>query len=124
MPDLSDVGDLMWIEAELAKPKIGSSRRSALEALRAKGLAGKLTQNEVRKLREPGNTRRSGLKQLISGLRSARRRAAALSDVSPEALVHLDAAIQILANEEIVKVAGLDRLDRLPGEKWRGEFVA
>jgi hypothetical protein len=49
IPDLTDVGDLMWIDAELARPKISSARRAALKALQTKALAGKLTRSEANK---------------------------------------------------------------------------
>ena len=123
IPDLSDIGDLMWIEEELERTNLTPERRAALDALQKKGVAGNLTRSEVRKLRKRENTGEAGLKSLISKLRQVRRRAAALSNPPPEALAHLDAAIEILANDKALRVACLAPLDAY-GEKWRGNFVA
>ena len=123
IPDLSDVGDLMWIESELARTNLTAARRAILEDLRKKGLAGKLLQSEVRKLRQRENTGEVGLKNLISSLRTARKRAAQLANLPPEAIQHLDAAIEILVNDKALRVARLVPMDP-DGEKWRQKLIA
>lgn len=124
IPDLSDVGDLMWIEAELAKTDLTAARRAILEELRKEGLAGKLRRSDVRKVREPENTVKGGLKQVISKLRQARKRAAALANMSPEVLAHLDAAIRIMVNDDALKVARLDSWEITRDAKWRQNYLA
>ena len=124
IPDLSDVGDLMWLESELAKANLTAARRAVLEELQKKGLAGQLRRSEVRKIREPENTVKGGLKQVISRLRLVRKRAAALANMSPEVLAHLDAAIQILVNDNALKVARLDSVETMPDGKWHQNYVA
>jgi hypothetical protein len=56
-------------------------------------------------------------------LRLARKRAAELADLPPEALQHLDASIEILANEKALRVACLAPLDA-SSEKWRQILLA
>jgi hypothetical protein len=41
----------------------------------------------------------------------------------PEAIQHVDAAIQILVNESALKVAGLDSLN-LGNQIWREKYIA
>lgn len=107
IPDLSDVGDLMWLEAELAKKSLTPARRKVLEELREKGLAGKLKRSEVNKVRKPDNTAKSGLQQMISRLRQDRNRAAKLEHIPAEVLSLLDSAIQILVQEKAINAARL-----------------
>jgi hypothetical protein len=123
VPDLSDVGDLMWIESELARTDLSPARRATLEELQKKGLAGKLRQAEARKLRTRENTGEAGLNSLISKLRSVRKRAGQLANLPPEALQHLDAAIEILANEKVLRVAFAVPRDAY-AEKWRQNLSA
>lgn len=123
IPDLSDIGDLMWIESELARSKVSDSRRATLEELRQKGLEGKLSRSETQKLRRKENTVESGLKKVISQLRLIRRRSAQLANMPPEALAHLDSAIAILANDDALKVARLAPMTS-QSEKWRGFLTA
>lgn len=123
IPDLSDVGDLMWIESELAKGDLTAERRAILQDLQKKGLAGKLRRSEVRKVREPDNTVKGGLKQVISRLRLVPKRAAALANMSPEVLAHLDAAIQIMVNDNALKVARMDSLETTLDAKWHQRYV-
>jgi hypothetical protein len=124
IPDLSDVGDLMWLEAELAKRNLSAARRAILEDLRQQGLAGKLRRSDVRKVREPENTVKGGLQQVISRLRQVRKRAAALANMSPEVLAHLDAAIQIMRNDNALQVARLDSWEMTRDAKWHQNYSA
>lgn len=124
IPDLSDVGDLIWIESELAKPRLTASRRALLEKLREQGLAGKLRRSDIRKLRESENTVQGGLKKIVSQLKRVRRRATDLASVSPEVLAHIDAAIQMLMNDDALKVARLESIPSSKNNKWRIFSVA
>ena len=123
IPHFSDVGDLMWIEEELERTNLTPARRALLEALRTKGLAGTLRRSEVRKVRQSENTIKGGLKQVISRLRLIRKRAAELANLSPEVLAHLDAAIQIMVNDDALIVAKLDPMWTVT-EKWREKYLA
>ena len=121
--DFSDAGDLMWIEKELAQPDITEARQATLATLQQKALSGKLIRTEVRKLRKPPKTEQNSLKSVISKLRLIRGRAAELANMPPEAIQHVDAAIQILVNESALKVAGLDSLN-LGNQIWREKYIA
>ncbi len=121
--DFSDVGDLMWIEKELAQPDIPQTRQATLATLQQKAIAGTLIRSDVRKLRKPTKTVPNSLKGVISKLRLVRRRAAQLTNIPPEAIQHLDAAIKILVNESALKVAGIDSLN-MQNQLWRGNFLA
>ncbi len=121
--DFSDVGDLMWIEKELAQPDLSESRQASLTTLQQKAISGTLKRAEVRKLRKPTNTVQSSFKSVISKLRLLRGRTAELANIPPEVIQHLDAAIQILVNDSALKVAGLDSLD-LQNSKWRENILA
>ena len=121
--DFSDAGDLMWIEKELAQPDITESRQATLATLQQKAISGTLIRSEVRKLRRPSKTEQNSLKSVISKLRLIRGRAAELASMPPEAIQHVDAAIQILVNESALKVAGLDSLN-LGNQIWRERIIA
>ena len=68
--DFSDVGDIMWIEKELDQPDISESKQAKLTELHQKAMTGKLKRTEVRKMRKPVNTAESGLKSLLSSIRT------------------------------------------------------
>jgi len=116
--DFSDVGDLMWIEKELSQPDLSESKQIKLIELQQKAMDGNLKRAEVRVLRKPTNTVRNSLKNVISKLKLVRGRAAELANMPQEALQHIDAAIEILANENAIKVACLDFIKE-PDAKWR-----
>ena len=115
--DFSDVGDLMWIEKELTKPDISDSKQAKLLELQQKAMEGKLRQTEVRQLKRTPNTSRNGLKSLVSAVRTVRNRAKKLAICPPEAISHLDAAVEILSNDNALKVAGIDIMNQLQGKR-------
>jgi len=119
--DFSDVGDLMWIEKELSQPDLTESKQAKLKELQQKAMEGNLKRAEVRVLRKPTNTVQNSLKNVISKLKLVRGRAAELANMPREALQHIDAAIEILANENAIRVACLDFIKE-PDAKWR-EFL-
>jgi hypothetical protein len=98
IPELYDVADLMWIEEELSKTNISSSRRAALEELKKKALAGTLSQQELRKFRSADTRVESSLKNYLSKLRNLRMRGSQLASMPQEAITHIDAAIAIIKN--------------------------
>jgi hypothetical protein len=124
IPDLSDAADLMWIEQEPARKDLDRKQRAALAALRQRGLDGRLREGELDRWRRAGHGEEDGLKSFLSKLRLLRRRGAQLASMPPEAIGHLDAAIDILTNVRVLKVAGMDRIE-LPNEYHRcGNLVA
>jgi len=120
--DFSDVGDLMWIEKELSQPDITESKKARLQELQQKAIKGTLKRTEVRELKKPANTVKDGIKNLTSKIRLIRKRANEMANCPPEAIEHLDAAIEILSNADAMEVARLDILST-PGKKWRQIFV-
>lgn len=121
--DFSDVGDLMWIEKELSQPDITESQKTKLQQLQQKAMEGNLKRTEVRELKKPANTVKDGIKNLISKIRLIRKRADELANCPPEAIEHLDTAIEILNNASAMEVARLDILST-PDKKWRQFSVA
>ena len=121
--DFSDVGDLMWIEKELSRPDISENKQAKLLELQQKAMDGNLRQSEVRQLKKPAKTAQSSLKNLISKIRLIRKRANELANCPPEVITHLDAAIDVLNNENAVKVAGLDAFNA-SDTIWRQISVA
>jgi hypothetical protein len=98
IPELYDVADLMWIECELAKKDLSPGRRTALEELRGKALTGNLAQRDIDKTRRSGTRVEDSLKSFVSKLRNLRLRGARLVNMPQEAITHIDAAIEIIAN--------------------------
>lgn len=121
--DFSDVGDLMWIEKELSKPDISENKQAKLLELQQKAMDGNLRQTEVRQLKKSAKTVQNSLKGLVSRIRLIRKRANELANCPPEVITYLDAAIDLLNNENAVKVAGLDAFDA-SHTKWRQIYIA
>jgi hypothetical protein len=96
IPELTDAGELMWIEEALENLHLGAETRAALEAMRKKALAGKLTQDEFEEFRRQGEQRHDTLGAIAASLRSIRRRATALGDFPPAALRELDVLLDLL----------------------------
>lgn len=107
VPDLSDIGDLMWIENALAGKSLAPARRTELESLRTKALAGSLRRSELRTFRQEGKPARDALAALATDLNAVRKKAAKVEGVPPELLSHLDAAINLAGHETMLKVAGI-----------------
>jgi hypothetical protein len=102
IPELSDVGDLMWIDRELTKTNLAPKTRAELEALRKKALDGRLRAGELAafRSRRQGSPGDKGLRRHIARFRFLRMRLAAAVGVPPEALAHMDAALAILQNAQ------------------------
>ena len=110
IPDLSDIGDLMWIETTLAGKSLPPGKRTELEALRKKALAGTLARSDLRAFKAEGKPTKDALAAFLSTLQALRRKAGGVPGMPPEALAHLDAAISIARHETILKVAGIRRM--------------
>jgi hypothetical protein len=91
IPELSDAYGLKWIEDRLDDVHVGPETRKELEALRRKALDGTLTQRELDAFRHRGEKRKDSLGAVVASFRAARRRLAALPDVSPSLVAEIDA---------------------------------
>ena len=118
IPDLAEAGELMWIENALENPHIDDVMRAALEAMRRKALAGKLTESEFEKFRCQGEKRRDSLTAVAASARSLRRRLAALPNVPATLLGELDAFLDHLKAASGA-VAGAIRLANAGGKRLR-----
>ena len=98
IPDLAAVDDLVWIEKDLARTNLDAKTRAALEALRKKGLEGRLHKGEIDPYRRRHHGNTAALRALLSRLRFERKRASQLENVPGETLAGLDAAISALAS--------------------------
>ena len=96
IPTLTDANDLTWIDDELNRPDLDAKRKAALEDLRKRGLDGNLKDGEVAAFRRGGKPAAS-LRSFLSALRLLRKRGARLTDMPPEAVSDLDAAIGVVA---------------------------
>ena len=107
IPDLSDVANLMWIETTLAAPTLEPAKRVEAEALRKKALDGTLNRSELKDFKDTGKPVKDQLAAILTSLRTLREKAGKIPGMPPEALSRLDAAINIVGNEKVMKVAGL-----------------
>ena len=107
IPDLSDIGDLMWIENALRGKDLDPSKRTALEGLQKTALAGTLRQKELRAYKEAGKPVRDQLTGILAALRGLHKKAEKVAVLPPEVLAHLEAAINLVSNEKVIKVASL-----------------
>ena len=95
IPDLADATALIWIERRLGRKDLDPKERAALEDLRAKALAGKLTSEEYRQFRR-GNGPRPGLAHFLAQLRGLRHRGEEIEGMPGEALPGLDHVIVVV----------------------------
>jgi hypothetical protein len=86
----------MWIERRLREPGLTAAMRRELEAMRRRGLEGKLTAEEFRALRRRGRSEGSTLRRLLARVRGVRREAGRTREVPPAALAGLDATTRAL----------------------------
>ncbi len=96
IPDLAEAGELMWIENALENSHLAPEMRAALEGMRKKALAGKLTESEFEKFRRQGEKHRDSLTAIAASARALRRRLAALPGAPPALLAELDAFLDHL----------------------------
>jgi hypothetical protein len=106
IPELSDVGDLIWIEAKLADKSLNTESRARLEALRAKGLAGALRQRDLREFRKKSTQAQDPCKVYLSQLLSLRRKGLRVKNLPGEAITKLDDVIEVIQNAIAVVKAG------------------
>jgi hypothetical protein len=131
IPELTEAYDLIWIEEQLEDEHLAPAMRKELEALRQKGLSGKLTQSELEEFRERGRKHRDSLTAVSASLRGIRGRLAALP-VSPALLQELDVFLEHLksvsgavaraarpANAGGIRVVGVGRKSPSAGTRTR-----
>lgn len=106
IPDLSDAGDLMWIEKQLAAKDVAATTRAKLVELQSKALKGQLRQRELDAFRKQAGARTDAVGTFLSKLRTLRRSGLQLKQLPPEAIAKLDAAIEVIVNAMAVQKAG------------------
>ncbi len=107
IPDLSDVGGLIWLESSLADTGLTPAKRAQLEKFHQQALDGNLRRSELEAFKKAAKPAEDPLAGILVTLRELRQQVSKVKSLSPEALTHLDAAISLLANEKAIKVAGL-----------------
>jgi hypothetical protein len=85
----------MWIEDQLDDEHVGPETRKELERLRLKALDGSLSQREIDAFRNRGEKRRDSITAVAASFRAARRRLAALPDVSRALLAEINAFLDL-----------------------------
>ena len=94
IPEISDIGMLVWIEKRLRTAHLPEPLRKELEALRAKAMTGKLTEREFREFRDRGRRKTEPLRVLLRRLRSIRRFAVAIPKAPPDVIAAIEEAIR------------------------------
>jgi hypothetical protein len=117
IPDLSDIADLIWIENELVKKDIVPEKRTNLQTLQKKALAGTLRQSDLVPLRRREHTGKDGINSFLKKLRLLRKRGSELASMPSEVISHLDAAIEILKNNDAIKIVGIDWIDDIVADR-------
>jgi len=121
IPDLADVGDLIWIETELARKNLEKKKKAALEELKEKALSGELREKELNRFRKTGRKPSDeSLRTFLSKLRALRRYGVQIKAMPPEVISELDSAIEILENSiSTQKIAMVfDDKDRIMSRKF------
>ncbi len=114
IPDLSDIADMIWIENELAQKSLDPATRDTLEDLRTRALNGELKKADMQAFRRHAGEGDQSLRSFLAALRKLRKRGARLVNMPPEVIAHLDAAIGVLENANVLHTARLDFID--PGK--------
>jgi len=102
IPDLYDVASLMTVEKGLQQKNVSPQKRTKLQALKDKALAGGLTEGEVRELGKTSAAKVYTLKSIATNLKALRKKVAGVSGMPSEVIAHLDAALAILNNENAI----------------------
>jgi hypothetical protein len=111
IPEISDIGTLVWIDRHLQAADLAEPFRKELESMRKKAMAGKLTEREFREFRNRMARREDPLRMLLQRLRAVRRFATRLSKPPPATIAGLDAAIRA-AEESLKAVNKIVSIDR------------
>jgi hypothetical protein len=73
IPEISDIGTLVWIDRHLQGAHLAEPLRKELESMRKKAMAGKLTEREFREFRSRLARKKDPLRVLLQRLRGVRR---------------------------------------------------
>jgi hypothetical protein len=107
IPDLSDIGDLIWIESALAKPNLPAEQKNRLETLQKKALAGKLNRNEVRALKGEEKPAKDQVADFVAAFRQLRKKAGKIPGLPPEVGTQMDTVLNLIGHAQALKVARL-----------------
>jgi len=102
IPELADVAGLIEIEDQLQKKNVSPQKRTKLQELKDKALAGELKDNELKAVKKSAAVKVETLKTFISRLKSLRRKADKITGIPAEVMAHIDAALALLNNEKAV----------------------
>jgi hypothetical protein len=124
IPDLSDIADLIWIENELAGSGISPATRRTIEDLKKRALNGDLKQADLEEFRRHRREGDQGLRAFLAALRKLRQRGVRLVNMPPEVISHLDTAIGVLENADVLHTARLDFIGPGNTPESQGVFVS
>jgi hypothetical protein len=103
---MADVADVIWIDRELSRKDLKGRTRAKLERLREKALKGGLRERDVAALRRLGRAKDEELMCAATELQNLRMEMSKVEVVPEEALLQIDAAIDVLLNELAVQRGG------------------
>lgn len=115
IPDLSDIGDMVWMEGQLKRTNLAAVDRKGLEALMQKAQVGELRQGQVTAYRQKDGKTTETVATYLGKFRDLRTRSARVKGMPPEVIRYLDNAIEILQNQQQVARCGFDM--SLPPDK-------
>jgi len=115
IPDLSDIGDMVWMEDQLKRTDLAAVDRKGLEELMQKAQVGELRQGQVAAYRQKGGKTTETIAAYLGKFRNLRTRSARIKGMPPEVIRYLDSAIEILKNQQQVASCGFDM--SLPPDK-------
>ena len=98
IPDLSDIGDMIWMEDQLKRTSLAAVDRKGLEELMQKAQAGELRQGQLAAYRQKDGKTTETITTYLGKFRDLRIRSARVKGMPPEVIRYLDSAIEILKN--------------------------
>lgn len=102
IPDLGDVAGLMEIEGQLQQKNVSPQKRSKLQDLKNKALAGELKDSDLKEVKKNSTAKVDTLKTFASRLKSLCRKAEKIPGIPAEAIAYMEAALTLLNNEKAV----------------------
>jgi len=98
IPDLSDIGDMIWMEDQLKRTSLAAVDRKGLEELMQKAQAGELRQGQLAAYRQKGGKTTETIATYLGKFQDLRTRSARVKGMPPEVIRFLDNAIEVLKN--------------------------
>jgi hypothetical protein len=108
IPDLSDIGDMVWMEDQLKRKTLATGERKGLEDLMKKAQAGELHQGQLAEFRKNKGKTPDILQTYLEKFRDFRTRCTKVTVMPPEVIRCLDNAIEILKNQQQLAKCGFD----------------